>query len=81
MESKITIRLRNSVIQGAKQYAHSHKTSLSRIIENYLESITNVNQDQTEITPLVESLSGVIQLDKDFNYKEHYTEYLIEKYK
>jgi hypothetical protein len=34
-----------------------------------------------EITPLVKSLSGVIKLDDNFNYKERYTDYLIEKYK
>jgi hypothetical protein len=34
-----------------------------------------------DITPFVESLSGIIKLEKDFNYKESYTDYLIEKYK
>jgi hypothetical protein len=34
-----------------------------------------------EITPLVESLSGVIQLDNDFDYKLDYSDYLKEKYK
>ena len=34
-----------------------------------------------EITPLVESLSGVVKLPKDFDYKKEYTDYLTEKYK
>jgi hypothetical protein len=33
------------------------------------------------ITPLVESLSGVINLPSDFDYKNEYTDYLTEKYK
>ena len=38
-------------------------------------------RNPTEITPLVESLSGVINLDEDFDVKGAYTDYLIEKYK
>jgi hypothetical protein len=30
---------------------------------------------------LVESLSGVIHLENDFDYKKGYADYLIEKYK
>jgi hypothetical protein len=33
------------------------------------------------ITPLVESLSGVIDLPADFDYKKEYRDYLEEKYK
>jgi hypothetical protein len=40
-----------------------------------------VNTKYIDISPLVESLSGVIELDKDFDYKQMYTDYLIEKYK
>jgi hypothetical protein len=39
------------------------------------------NKSSPEITPLVESLSGVISLDKDFDVKDAYADYLLEKYK
>ncbi len=81
MDTKLTLNLNKDVIERAKDYAKSHKVSLSRLIESYLSSLTSKKKQVNEITPLVESLSGVIQLDKDFDYKESYTDYLIEKYK
>ncbi len=81
MDTKLTLNLDKSVIERAKVYAKSHKISLSRLIESYLASLTTKMSTEIEITPLVESLSGVIKLDKDFDYKESYTGYLMEKYK
>jgi len=51
------------------------------MVESYLESITEQKKDELEITPLVESLSGVIHLSDDFDLKKDYSNYLIEKYK
>jgi len=81
METKLTLRLRKSVIDRAKKYAHSQRISLSKMIEIYLESITASKEKEDETTPLVESLSGVIELDPDFDYKKEYSNYLTEKYK
>jgi len=81
MDTKLTLNVNKSVIERAKEYAKSHKISLSKLIESYLSSLTNKKSQEAEITPLVESLIGVIELDKDFDYKNGYTEYLMEKYK
>ncbi len=81
MDTKLTLNLDKSVIERAKVYAKSHKISLSRLIESYLASLTTKMSTEIEITPLVESLNGVIKLDEDFDYKESYTGYLMEKYK
>ncbi len=81
MDTKLTLRLRKSVIEGAKQYAQNHRISLSKMIESYLESITVQKAKNIEISPLVESLSGVIHLDNDFDYKNDYSNYLTEKYR
>jgi hypothetical protein len=81
METKLTLRLNKRVIDRAKEYAHIHKISLSKMIESYLESITKQKSVSTEITPLVESLSGVIHLDENFDYRKDHSNYLIEKYK
>lgn len=75
------MNVNKNVIEKAKEYAKSHNISLSRLIESYLSSL-NVNKEtEIEITPLVKSLSGVINLENDFNSREIYTDYLIEKYK
>ena len=83
METKLTLRLNGGVIERAKLYARSNRISLSKMIESYLDSLTKEkkDEDKTTITPLVESLSGVISLPSDFDYKNEYGDYIIEKYK
>jgi hypothetical protein len=83
METKLTLRLNDNVIERAKKYARSHKISLSKMIESYLDSITKQKEGEKRIpiTPLVESLSGVIDLPADYDYKKEYRDFLEDKYK
>ena len=81
MNTKLTLRLNDNVIERAKIYARSHKISLSKMIESYLDSVTKQKGKEISITPLVESLSGVIDLPSDFDSKKEYGDYLEEKYK
>lgn len=81
MDTKLTLRLDQNIIEKAKDYARLHKTSLSAIIENYLQKITNDNEEKEKITPLVKSLSGIVDLPKDFDHKSDYSEFLVNKYK
>jgi len=81
MDTKLTLSLDRSVIEQAKEYAKYHKISLSRLIESYLSSLVTGKEKSIEITPLVESLSGVIKLENDFDYQKSYADYLMDKYK
>ena len=81
MDKKLTLSLNKSIIESAKDYAKSNDISLSKLIESYLSTLIKRNKSSPEITPLVESLSGVISLDKDFDVKDAYADYLLEKYK
>ncbi|MGK2862493.1 MAG: DUF6364 family protein [Chitinophagaceae bacterium] len=79
MESKLTLKLDKKVINRAKTYAKDHNTSLSKLIENYLQAVTLKSNKPIQITPLVESLTGVIDLNiKD--YRKDYTDFLSQKY-
>ncbi len=80
METKLTLRLKKNVIDQAKSYANDHETSLSKLIENYLSAITTESKSVMKISPLVQSLCGVIQLTKDEDTKAKYREHLNEKY-
>jgi macrodomain Ter protein organizer (MatP/YcbG family) len=80
MNTKLTIKLDNDVISRAKRYARHRRTSLSKMIESFLDSVTKDEPDDIEITPLVKSLSGVIKIPEDLNYKDERTDYLIRKY-
>jgi len=81
MDTKLTLKLDKGVIERAKKYAFKNKMSLSRIIEAYLNSITRQKSRDIEITPFVNSLSGIIELPENFNHKQDYKDYLNEKYK
>ena len=81
MDKKLTLSLDERVIERAKVYAQDHKISLSRLIESYLSSLIENKPEEITITPLVESLSGLVNIPDEFDYKNDYTDYLLEKYK
>ena len=81
MYTKLTLNMDKTVIEKAKAYARSRKVSLSRLIESYLASLVSKERDTIEITPLVESLSGVIRLDKEIDIKREYSDHLAKKHK
>jgi hypothetical protein len=81
MDTKLTLKLNEDIIEKAKEYAKLKKTSLSDLIENYLQKLTSDKKSNNTITPLVKSLSGIISLPEDYDDKKHYTDYLTNKYK
>lgn len=84
MDAKLTLKLNEKVIVRAKKYASTKKVSLSRLIENYLDSLTRDQNDDFEISPFVKSISTGKSIPNDLDYKnirEDYTEYLDKKYR
>ena len=81
MDAKLTLKLDTEVIENAKEYAKNTNTSLSKLIENYLNAITKNKKRRRKVNPIVKSLTGIITLDEKKDYKEAYTKYLTEKYK
>lgn len=79
MDTKLTLKLDKLIIESAKEYAKEKNISLSKMIENYLQAITNKRNRDIEISPLVQSLIGVIG-QQDDDYKKDYTGYLSKKY-
>lgn len=79
MNTKLTLNIDQSVIEEAKFYAKNNRVSLSKLIENYLLSLTNKNEEKSKVSPLVESLTGVIKLENN-DYKKEYSDYLAKKY-
>jgi hypothetical protein len=79
MDTKLTLKLDEEIIQKAKIYASEKNTSLSKLIESYLELLVNP-QDKKEVTPLVKSLSGVLNLPKNHDPKKEYQKHIKNKY-
>ena len=83
MDSKLTLKLDNNVIERAKKYASIKQLSLSRLIENYLDSITREQNDDFEISPFVKSISSGKRIPNNADYKKQrkdYLDYLDKKY-
>lgn len=79
MDAKLTLKLDKEIIERAKQYAQDKNTSLSKLIENILSKVTDKTSFETETTPLIDSLSGILSLEQ--MDKDDYRDYLDEKYK
>lgn len=82
MDTKLTLKLNQRIIEMAKEYASDKGMSLSRIVEAYLESLTSENESSDfEISPFVKSISTNHEIPSDLDYKKEYSDHLIEKYK
>ena len=84
MNTKLTLKLDKDVIEKAKEYAASHKRSLSKMIESYLQSLIKDSNDvegDIEISPFVKSMVTGVELEPDLDYKKEYGHHLSEKYK
>jgi hypothetical protein len=85
MDTKLTLKLDKAVIEQAKAYAAKKNKSLSRLIETYLRTLVNKNQElmknDFEITPFVKSMRTGKSLPADLDARSDYRNYLSEKHK
>lgn len=81
---KLTLKLNSSSILKAKQYVATKGISLSKLVENFFDSISFDSDSSSEknhaYSPLVQELAGIISLKEDYDYKSDYENYLKEKY-
>lgn len=80
MNTKLTLNLNKSVIESAKDYAKENHISLSKLIESYLNSLTQKQQREIKVSPLIESLTGIIPSETESKNKDDYYDYLSKKY-
>lgn len=80
MNTKLTLNLDKHTIESAKDYAKNRKVSLSQLIENYLNSLIKKEEKDIKVSPLVESLTGVIPNDESADDRKDYYDYLNKKY-
>ena len=78
MNTKLTLNLDKEVIEEAKVYAKSNSVSLSKLVENYLRSVSQQSKKKSSVSPLVESLTGIIP--NDYNERDDYRDYIDKKY-
>jgi len=73
----LTLSMDDVVIEKAKQYAALHNISLSKLVEQYFDSLEN--SEVLEITPIVRELSGIIT-SESANLPKTRLEYLAQKH-
>lgn len=82
MKAKLTLRLNKNVIDKAKKFAKKNNQSLSILVENYFNIMSekDVSPDN-DISPNVLELSGIIKLKENFDLKKEYRRHFTEKYR
>jgi hypothetical protein len=83
MYTKLTLNIDQNVIENAKKYAKHQKVSVSKLVEEYLSSIslsTNEKVEYNSLGPITKKLVGIIKVKGKTDYKELLTDALMEKY-
>jgi len=60
METKLTLKLDQMVINSAKKYAKNNHKSLSKLVEEFFRNLDQENNHPEKYPPLIKRLSGVI---------------------
>jgi formiminotetrahydrofolate cyclodeaminase len=79
MTTKLTLTVEKSVIERAKSYAKNTGRSLSELIENYLDNITNESKEEN-LSPKLRKIVGAVKLPKDFDEKKELRSYFENKH-
>ncbi len=79
MNTKLTLRMDDGLIESAKEYSARTGKSVSRIVADFFEIIKNEElKIESEPPPIVSSLHGALK-GRDVNEKD-YKKHLEEKY-
>jgi hypothetical protein len=82
MNAKLTLMIKKEVVEDAKDYAKEKGQSLSDLVENYLKLITKSRREiqPQQLSPRIQRLRGVMNVDSDFDYRKVLTEELSKQY-
>jgi len=82
MTTKLTVLVEEETIKRAKKYSAQTGQSLSKLIENYLDSVTRSQEiKDKKFSPRIKRLMGSVKLPKNFNYKKAVEDAVKEKFK
>jgi hypothetical protein len=74
MTTKLTLTVDKSIIDRAKSYAKNSGRSLSELVENYLDTITQEQGDQT-LSPKLSKIVGSVKLPENFDDEKELRSY------
>ncbi|RQW10751.1 hypothetical protein EH222_01825 [candidate division KSB1 bacterium] len=79
MDAKLTLKLDKAVIEKAKSFAKSNKTSLSSLVQGFFERLPE-KETQLNLSPTVKELVGVLEIENESEIDVYKEQYLSEKY-
>lgn len=79
METKLTLRLDQALIQSAKKEARKRGTSLSKMVADYFRGINSRESSSKGLPPVTASLMGALRGRK--LERTQYRRHLEEKYR
>ncbi|WP_295651106.1 DUF6364 family protein [uncultured Mucilaginibacter sp.] len=80
MTTKLTLSVEENVIKKAKLYAKQTGRSLSELIENYLDTLTDETKSGEQLSPKLKNIVGVVKLPDTFDEKEELRAYFENKH-
>ena len=80
MQTKLTLRLDDRLISGAKEYAKGAGKSLSQIVAEYFSAIMSPAPAPYKATPAVSRLRGILK-ESGVVGEQDYLDYLEKKHR
>jgi len=77
-KTKLTLWVENNTKKFGKRWAKEHNESVSQVFSDYLLRLMKIEKSPSDITPIVNRLSGVIKGKKAT--REDYKKHLEKKY-
>lgn len=76
MNTKLTLRLDEDLIENAKKAAQSRGLTLSGMVADYFRHILKVQEQQETVSPVLSEIAGVLSTEVDNkrllnSYKKH----------
>lgn len=76
-KKRLNITLDHDTAERARRYTKRHKTSISRLVSEFLAQLPDTEQTKYELTPTVKRLRGLAKGGPD---REDYRRHLRDKY-
>ena len=83
MLTKITLTIDQKVMEEAEEYAKSQGRILSKLVEEYLKTLSskNIEQKNLELSPITKSLFGAVKFkNKNLDYKNTLANKILKKH-
>lgn len=79
MDTKLTLRLDEGLIESAKKEARNRGASLSQMVADYFRGMSSLRNSGTKLPPVTASLRGALKGKK--LDRTHYRRHMEEKYR